>query len=151
MIGPFIIDNAKSLLLDRELYNVKSIFSYLRSGTGPLGSGVTPAHGFLVSSYAQASKEDFDHPDLQIIMLNSGLASVVDVASEHAYNIPKEKMRKVYGSENFGKDSFFMLNTLVRPKSTGNIVLSGPDPNAYPLINPGYFTHPDDIKVLVEG
>lgn len=50
-----------------------------------------------------------------------------------------------------GKDAFFVINMLSRPKSRGKIVLGGPDPSSYPLIHAGYLTHPDDIKVLIEG
>ena len=49
------------------------------------------------------------------------------------------------------KDAFQIIPLLLRPKSVGNIRLRSRNPFHYPLINAGYFTHPEDIKVLVEG
>ena len=39
----------------------------------------------------------------------------------------------------------------MRPKSRGRISLRSTDPNDHPKIEPGYLTHPDDIKRLIEG
>jgi glucose dehydrogenase (acceptor) len=39
----------------------------------------------------------------------------------------------------------------LRPKSKGYILLRSSDPYAKPLIYANYFTHPDDIKVMIEG
>ena len=39
----------------------------------------------------------------------------------------------------------------MRPKSRGRISLVSTDPNDYPRIEPNYLTHPDDLKVLIEG
>lgn len=40
---------------------------------------------------------------------------------------------------------------LLRPKSKGNIRLLNANPYEKPVINAGYFTHPNDLEVLVEG
>jgi choline dehydrogenase-like flavoprotein len=151
LIGPFLIDKPLSILFDRDLLSLKNAFNYLGSGSGPLGSPATPAMGFFVSSSARASLQDFDYPDIQLTMQNYGVASILDVAFGMFTNVPAEKFRKFFGSENFGKDGFFIINALVRPKSRGKIVLGSPDPEAYPLIHAGYYTHPDDITVIVEG
>lgn len=39
----------------------------------------------------------------------------------------------------------------MRPKSRGKIQLNSSDPHEPPLIYPNYFSHPDDLKVLIEG
>ena len=44
-----------------------------------------------------------------------------------------------------------MYPILMRPKSRGRISLVSTDPNDYPRIEPNYLTHPDDLKVLIEG
>lgn len=43
------------------------------------------------------------------------------------------------------------LTGLVRPLSRGTLRLSGPDPLAEPLVDPGYLTHPADGARLVQG
>lgn len=40
---------------------------------------------------------------------------------------------------------------LLRPKSRGRVTLRSTDPNEDPLIDPGLFTHPDDIKAIAQG
>ena len=44
-----------------------------------------------------------------------------------------------------------MYPVLMRPKSRGRISLQSSDPQDYPLIQPNYFSHPDDIKILIDG
>lgn len=41
--------------------------------------------------------------------------------------------------------------TLSRPKSAGTVTLASADPRVMPLIDPRYFSHPDDIRTLVKG
>ena len=40
---------------------------------------------------------------------------------------------------------------LCRPKSVGQVLLASPDTRVAPLIDPRYFSHPDDIATLVKG
>ena len=40
---------------------------------------------------------------------------------------------------------------MLRPRSSGTVRLRGRDPTLPPMIVPGYFTDPQDLKVLVEG
>ena len=40
---------------------------------------------------------------------------------------------------------------LARPKSRGSVRLASNDPGARPVIDPAYFSHPDDMPLLVKG
>lgn len=40
---------------------------------------------------------------------------------------------------------------LARPKSVGEVRLASPDTRVAPLIDPRYFSHPDDMETLVKG
>ena len=44
-----------------------------------------------------------------------------------------------------------MLPGLLRPKSRGSVVLSGPSINDHPIIDANFLDHPDDIQTLVNG
>ena len=48
-------------------------------------------------------------------------------------------------------DTASILSTLVRPKSRGWIQLKSADPVDPPVIDPRYYSHPDDIQVMLEG
>lgn len=55
-----------------------------------------------------------------------------------------------------GRDMYFkhgMSNhvLLLHPKSRGSVKLASPDFRADPVIDFGYFSHPDDLSVMVEG
>jgi choline dehydrogenase-like flavoprotein len=39
----------------------------------------------------------------------------------------------------------------LRPKSSGAVTLQSRDPLAAPLIDPGFYTDPDDLETMVEG
>ena len=56
-----------------------------------------------------------------------------------------------YFGNNAFKEGFSMYPLLMRPKSSGRISLKSSDPKDYPLIQPNYLKHPDDIKTLIEG
>lgn len=44
-----------------------------------------------------------------------------------------------------------IFSTLIQPKSRGTLRLASADPTAAPIIDPGFGTEPDDLKVLAEG
>jgi choline dehydrogenase-like flavoprotein len=49
------------------------------------------------------------------------------------------------------KDANFVVVANLRPKSFGEIKLASRDPFVNPIIQPNYFSHPGDMKALVEG
>ncbi|XP_064488432.1 uncharacterized GMC-type oxidoreductase Mb1310-like, partial [Ornithodoros turicata] len=48
-----------------------------------------------------------------------------------------------------GKPGFQLFPFIFKPKSRGIIRLASPDLHDFPLIDPRYYTHPEDIKVCV--
>lgn len=57
---------------------------------------------------------------------------------------------------NHGRDfhwghGFSCSVVVLRPKSRGQVLLASSDPLDDPLIDPNYFSHPDDLEVLVRG
>ena len=70
-------------------------------------------------------------------------------------NTPSKRTRMQVFEDYFGnnafKEGFSMYPLLMRPKSRGRISLKSSDPKDYPLIQPNYLKHPDDIKILIEG
>ena len=53
-------------------------------------------------------------------------------------------------SESFTKTAT-LYATLVRPKSRGHIRLRSMNAQDPPIIDPRYYSHPDDIQVMIEG
>ena len=48
-------------------------------------------------------------------------------------------------------DTAMILSTLARPKSRGRIQLRSADPYDHPIIDPRYYSHPDDAKVMLQA
>ena len=59
-------------------------------------------------------------------------------------------------AQRFSEDSIFdqatvILPVLLRPKSRGSVILSGPSIHDHPIIDANFLDHPKDIQTLVEG
>ena len=61
-----------------------------------------------------------------------------------------DKLWEVYRPLAF-KDTWSIVPMLLRPKSKGHIRLRNSNPYEKPIITANYFTHPNDLEVLVEG
>lgn len=46
---------------------------------------------------------------------------------------------------------FNIFPVLLGLKSSGTVTLKNPDFNDPPVIQPNYYSHPDDMKVMIEG
>lgn len=49
------------------------------------------------------------------------------------------------------KPAFGMVPVLMKPKSRGYIKLKSRNPFVWPVMQPNYYSHPDDMKVMIEG
>jgi choline dehydrogenase len=147
-VGPFLIDEPKSMLFDRDI-NAKSMMEFTEKGTGPVSSTGIQASAFLVSSQAKA-KGEYDWPDIQWLLLGTGVYSRQARDMAHSFNVPESTLKKWY-TEVVGKDSFTIINMLSRPKGRGEITLASSKPNDYPLVNPNYLAEDEDVKLMIEG
>jgi choline dehydrogenase len=50
-----------------------------------------------------------------------------------------------------GVPRFTIIPGITRPKSRGTVRLTGADPNAPLAIDPNYFSHPDDMKMMIRA
>jgi choline dehydrogenase len=92
--------------------------------------------GLVTSPFAESgaffkSQPELSMPDLQLIFV----PAIVD---DHA-----RKLRTGHG--------FSCHVTLLRPKSRGTVTLASTDPKAPPLIDPCFFSEPQDLEVLMRG
>jgi len=139
----------KPLTLVQTRYeNIPSVLKYSMFGTGPLTSlGGVEALGFIPTKYANRS---LDFPDIEFHIVSGNYGSDGGRSVRRVHNIGDEAWMKVWRQLSF-KDAYSVIPLLLRPKSRGTIRLRSKNPFEYPFINAGYFTHPEDIKVLVEG
>lgn len=104
----------------------------LRPGSNFMAHSVFEAGAFLRTSLAGPD----DAPDMQLL----GLPWSYPPYQDEPKRLAPDK-----------RPSWSVFSTLIQPRSRGTIRLSGADPNATPVIDPGYLTEPDDLKVILEG
>lgn len=98
------------------------------------GTGISEVTALVHSKY---SNPEEDNPDLQYFF-GGFLANCA-------------KTGQVGERLDNGSRSIQMIPAVLHPKSRGYIKLRDNDPLSPPLIYPKYLSHPDDVKVLVEG
>ncbi|KAH6924894.1 hypothetical protein HPB50_025909 [Hyalomma asiaticum] len=131
-----------------HLNSASIITNYAFRKEGPLSvPAAIETVAFLSTSYVNAS---LDFPDVEIVLLSVSPSSeegerfMIDTGlTKEAYEKYYRPKRKQYG--------FQLAPILNRLKSRGYIRLRSIDPDDPPIIDPRYFTHPEDIKVAAEG
>lgn len=147
-LGPFIIEDKKSFLIDRDI-KALSFAQFGLKGQGVLTTSGGQASAYITSSYAK-SRGEVTWPDIQITL--AGLAVHETFASDvaRAFNINKDAATAYY-NESVGKDSFLLIPSVGRPWARGEILLKDSDPKSAPLVDPRYLEHDEDFLVLLEG
>jgi choline dehydrogenase-like flavoprotein len=93
-----------------------------------------------------------DFPDIEFHFV-SGTPASDSGTTIHLNNGVRPDIWESYYKPVIDKDMWQVIPMLLRPKSVGTIRLAANDPYTAPLIDPQYFTDPDDldIKTIVEG
>ncbi|XP_028132248.2 glucose dehydrogenase [FAD, quinone] [Diabrotica virgifera virgifera] len=98
------------------------------------GTGISEVTGFINTKYQDPMEE---HPDIQYFF-GGFLASCA-------------RTGQVGERTDNSSRSMQIIPTVIHPKSRGSLRLKDNNPLSHPLIFANYFTHPDDIKVMIEG
>lgn len=101
------------------------IIKYIKSREGLLATNFAEGGGFLKTD------PSLDAPDVQ-------LHFVVSLVEDHA-----RKLHMAHG--------YSCHVCVLRPKSRGQVTLSGPAMRDMPLIDPGFFKEDEDLETLVKG
>ena len=105
---------------------LKEFGRYRRERRGMLASNVAEAGGFLKSDPALPT------PDLQ-------LHFCIGIVDNHG-----RTLRHLF-------HGYSLHVCALRPRSRGRVALASADPAAAPLIDPRYFSAPEDMEVLIKG
>ncbi|XP_064459364.1 uncharacterized protein LOC135369776 [Ornithodoros turicata] len=128
--------------------SLSSFLSYLLHGNGPMAiPGGIEALAFMSTSFVNAS---LDFPDVELIYIASSLASSSSESYLRDMGLKQEVFNKYFLPKR-GETSFYIGTLLNRLKSTGEIRLNSTDPHDHPLLDPKYYSHPEDIQVAVES
>ncbi len=102
----------------------KSVVDYALFRRGIFANTALHAGGFV------RSKPGLDRPDIQFILMP-------------AERTPDGRMGIGHG--------YGLITILLRPKSSGTVQLAGPDPDLAPVIDPSFYSEPDDLDDMVRG
>ena len=132
---------------EERFMNIRSMLQYAAHAGGPLTSlGGVEGLAWINTKFANRSQ---DRPDLEIMFVSGSSASDSGTV-KRAQGLTDETFYKMYAPLR-DKDSFSFLLMVTRPTSRGFIKLRSRNPFDKPIFEAGYFEHPHDIKVIVEG
>jgi choline dehydrogenase-like flavoprotein len=124
-------------------------YYYLTRRSGPLSTHLgTTVTGFIKTKFAEDER-----PDLQfhffVVLAND--TTSVNVIS-HMLGFPEKTNNSLHEIASYS-DFYFVVPTLIRPKSKGKIILRSQNPQEHPKIFAGYFSDPEgkDVAVMIEG
>ncbi|KAJ8885273.1 hypothetical protein PR048_011470 [Dryococelus australis] len=143
----FVIDEPVTFKKSR-FQTMTTALEYVVNERGPLTSlGGIEGVAFLNTKYANKSGL---WPDIQFHFAPSSVNSDGG-----------EQIRKILGLRDriyntmykplVNSETWTILPLLLRPKSRGRIFLRSRNSSHYPLIEPNYFAHKQDIQTLIEG
>jgi choline dehydrogenase len=104
---------------------LRSIFEWRKKRTGWITTNIVETQGFI------STDGTTDYPDIQLALC----AGIVD-----------DHTRKQHLGEGYSLHA-----TLMRPKSRGTVKLQSARPTDAPLIDPAYYSNPDDLAVMIKA
>ncbi|XP_035225709.1 glucose dehydrogenase [FAD, quinone]-like [Stegodyphus dumicola] len=120
-----------------------SIWDYIVSKTGPL----TSAQGVNTIAFLDKDepKAPGDYPDYQLYIFEAATGP-----AKTQQNIKPEYYEAIYGP--YENSSFYCCAAqMLHPKARGTITLKSSDPYDPPVIDPKYFSHPEDKEIVTKG
>lgn len=126
-----------------DMINPYNTIQYFLNGKGALTAPGCEALGFI-------STQNKTTADIQFMVLPAGVAT--DRGSIFKNNFAlSDSIWDNYFSKSFDKYVVTILPVLLHPKSKGFVYINSKDANAPPLINPNFFSHKEDIDILIQG
>lgn len=147
LLGPFMINKPVTFNFARLAANPSQLWQYVRHGNGPLTTTVAcDATGFIQTTINSSGLG----PDIQY-HINS-VAPYSDFGSffHKIFGFQPHWWESFYGSH-YAQDAVTILPIVLHPKSRGWVRLQSSNPEHPPMINPRYFTHPEDVKTLIKA
>nr|XP_022900283.1 glucose dehydrogenase [FAD, quinone]-like [Onthophagus taurus] len=144
----FIINKNISYPTILEVLNTESVDSFIRDHRGPAyWMAPCEAMGFLHTKFSDPT---VDKPDIQLFFGAFGDNSDGGLFIKRMEGY-RDDVYKAMFEPIFDKKTFTIIPLLMRPQSTGEILLYNKNPNSHPLIYPNYFASERDLEILVEG
>jgi glucose dehydrogenase (acceptor) len=143
----FQINDTVSVIQHRVL-NVTTMVDYIVSGGTALSTlGGVEALAWVKTKYADPND---DWPDIQFHFAGASVVSDGGRTIRKAHGV-RDVVWDEYYKPIANTDTFSIMPVGLRPKSRGYIRLNSTNPYDKPIINPNYYSHPEDLQVMIEG
>ncbi|OAD62857.1 Glucose dehydrogenase [acceptor] [Eufriesea mexicana] len=142
----FIVNEPISLKKDR-FQTMPVMMEYVLNERGPMTNPGVEGLAFVNSKYADPTA---DYPDIQFHFAPSSINSDAGDQIKKILGLRDRVYNTMYKPLNHA-ETWSILPLLLRPRSSGWVRLKSKNPLVYPDINPNYFTHKEDMDILVEG
>ncbi|KAK8394056.1 hypothetical protein O3P69_006329 [Scylla paramamosain] len=119
---------------------------YLVSMEGPF----TEPLGDKTTAWVNVGSGETGWADLQCHVLSQTPAFDFGLFTTTLLSISRQKYLAYFGPI-LGSEGFTIECQLSRPKSRGEVTLRSSDPDDYPIVNPNFLSHPEDVNTIVKG
>ncbi|XP_027204472.2 glucose dehydrogenase [FAD, quinone]-like [Dermatophagoides pteronyssinus] len=135
--------------IQSRVHTLPNILKYVSFAKGPIASiGALEGLGFIRTSFANRTFPDW--PDFQIHFLSGCISSDDGYVFRRNIGITDFQWQKSFFPF-VQKECFTLLPVMLKPKSVGYIKLRSANPYHHPIINPRYFTHPEDLEKMADA
>ncbi|XP_043286484.1 glucose dehydrogenase [FAD, quinone]-like isoform X2 [Venturia canescens] len=131
----------------QSVLNPIAALNYFIFRQGPWTSAGIEAVGTF---YSPNQNHETDAPDLQLMVIPLGVSQDNGIVLRKAMGISDRIFEQYFGPL-IVQTSITIAPVLLHPKSSGEIRLASSNPFDYPLIDPKYLTHKDDVTTLLSG
>lgn len=140
----FLLTKPVSVLQSRT-FTISNMVRYFVTRSGPLTLlGGVEGLGFVATRYAT-----MDWPDIEIHMASGSPVSDNGETFRSAHGLSNQTWESTFAPY-LGRESMSLYPVLLRPRSRGRLRLRSRDPYQAPDIDPRYFTHPQDIRTMLD-
>ncbi|XP_055296705.1 glucose dehydrogenase [FAD, quinone]-like, partial [Sitodiplosis mosellana] len=120
-----------------------SLYQYVVHGTGPLTSrGVTNVNGFINI----ANTTGAPNIQVQVFYCTENSSALTSFASGY-----KDGIKQKLLNETLTHDLAAVVISNIHPKSRGYVKLNRTSVYGKPIVNPRFFSNPDDVEVLLQA
>ncbi|XP_069137635.1 glucose dehydrogenase [FAD, quinone]-like [Argopecten irradians] len=140
--------NVSGVVTFSDLTSTLTALQYEYFRTGPLSATMLEAMAFVYNDLNN-KKDTGKNSDIQL-MTYSVHSITPSMREAIDFNYREDVKDNIFTGTDDTR-TIFLSPTLMHPKSTGTIRLKSSDPFDYPVIDPHYLEHPDDVKTLIAG
>ncbi|KAI8442272.1 hypothetical protein MSG28_005835, partial [Choristoneura fumiferana] len=131
-----------------SVFTITSLIDFSIHKKGPLYSMMEAEAMAFVNTKYQDPREDY--PDIQLHIASTADNMDGGIFGKRANGLTDEIYAELYEDVLF-QSAFSIVPLLLQPKSRGYLKLRDSNPYSPPRIYANYYSHPDDIKIMIEG